>query len=50
MAKGLPRSTEKLRAVADITHALADQIAELVKLRQAVAEAEEAASRKAKLR
>ena len=40
------QSLEKLRAIADITNALVVQRAELVKLREAVRRAEEAAVRK----
>ena len=40
------QSLEKLRAIADITNALVVQMAELLKLREAVHKAEEAATRK----
>jgi orotidine-5'-phosphate decarboxylase len=46
MAEELRQSLEKMRAAADIIHALAVQMAELLKLREAVREAEEAAARK----
>ena len=46
MAEELRQSLEKLRAAADITHALAVQMAELLKLREAVQKAEEATARK----
>jgi hypothetical protein len=49
MAKQLLRSTEKLRIMADSNRALGVQIAELLKLRQAVQAAEGAASRKARV-
>lgn len=44
MAKELRQSLEELRAAADITHALAVQMAELLKLREAV-QKEEATAR-----
>ena len=40
------QSLEKLRAIADITNALVVQMAELLKLREAVQKGEEAAARK----
>ena len=46
MAKELRQSLEKLRAAADITRALAAQMAELLELREAVQRAEEATARK----
>ena len=46
MAEELRQSSEKLRAVADITHALAVQMGELLKLREAVQKAEEAMARR----
>ena len=46
MAKKSRRSLEELRAAGNITHSLAVQMAELLKLRQAVQEAEEAATHK----
>jgi len=45
MAKELRQSLEKLRALTDITRALAVQMGELLKLREAVQKAEEAAAR-----
>jgi hypothetical protein len=45
MAKELRQSSEKLRAVADITRALTVQMDELLKLREAVQKAEEATAR-----
>jgi hypothetical protein len=41
MAEKLRHSLEKLRAAADITHALAAQIVELLELREAVQKAED---------
>jgi hypothetical protein len=46
MAKELRQSLEKLRAAADITRALAVQMDELLKLREAVQKAEEATARR----
>ena len=46
MAEELRQSLEKLRRQADITHALAVQMAELLKLREAVQKAEEATARR----
>ena len=46
MAEELRQSLEKLKAAADITHALAVQMAELLKLREAVQKAEEATARR----
>jgi hypothetical protein len=47
MTKESRRSLEKLRGIADITNALVVQMAELLKLREAVQKAEEASARKA---
>jgi hypothetical protein len=46
MAEELLQSLEKLRAGADITRALAAQMAELLQLREAVQKAEEATARR----
>ena len=46
MTKESRQSLEKLRGIADITNALAGQMAELLKLREAVQKAEEARARK----
>jgi len=46
MAKELRQSLEKLRAAADITRALAVQMDELLRLREAVQKAEEATARR----
>ena len=46
MTKESRQSLEKLRGIADITNALAGQMAELLKLREAVQKAEEARAHK----
>ena len=46
MTKESRRSLEKLRGIADITNALVVQMAELLKLREAVQKAEEAKARR----
>lgn len=46
MTKELRQSSEKLRGATDITYALAAQMTELLKLREAVRRADEAATRK----
>jgi hypothetical protein len=46
MTKEFSQSSDALKHAADISHALADQVAELLKLREAVQNAEEAATRK----
>jgi len=46
MTKESRQSSEKLRGIANITNALVVQMTELLKLREAVQEAEEASARK----
>jgi hypothetical protein len=46
MTKEFSQSAQALKHAADISHTLADQVAELLKLREAVQNAEEAATRK----
>ena len=45
MTKEFSQSSDSLKHAADISYALADQVAELLKLREAVQDAEEAAAR-----